>query len=63
VQQCTGATRQQRGPLAEVHEEVPGLLDGPGPSRMSRNTQDVHGPGLELHHEQDIKALQQHGVD
>jgi hypothetical protein len=30
---------------------------------MGGHAQDVHGPGLDVHHEQDIKALEQHGVD
>jgi hypothetical protein len=29
---------------------------------MSGNAQDVHGPGLDLHREQDIHALEQDGV-
>ena len=51
------------GPLAEVHQEVAGLLGGPGSGRMGGDAQDVHGPGLDLHHEQDVQALEQHGVD
>jgi len=42
---------------------VTGLLGGLGPSRVSRDTQDVPGPGLDLHHEQHVHAPQQHGVD
>jgi hypothetical protein len=44
------------GPLAEVHQEIACLLGGPGPSRMSRNARDVHGPGLDLHHERHTRA-------
>jgi hypothetical protein len=51
------------GPLAEIHEQVPGLLGGPGPGRMRGDTRDVHGPGLDLHHEQRIQALEKHGID
>jgi hypothetical protein len=50
------------GPLAEVHEQVPRLLGGPGPGRMRSDAQDVHGPGLDLQHEQHIQTLQQHRV-
>jgi hypothetical protein len=50
-------------PLAEVHQEAAGLLGGPGPLRMSGDARDVHRPGLDLHHEQDINALEQHGID
>jgi hypothetical protein len=48
--------------LAEVHEEVACLLGSPGSGRMGGDAQNVHGAGLDLHHEQDIKALEQHGV-
>jgi hypothetical protein len=44
-------------PLAEVHQEVAGLLGCPGPGRMSGDPQDVHRPGLDLHHEQHVHAL------
>jgi hypothetical protein len=27
------------------------------------DAQDVHGPSLDLHYEQHIQALQQHGID
>ena len=29
---------------------------------MGSHAQDVHGTGLDLHHEQDIQALEQHGA-
>jgi hypothetical protein len=51
------------GPLAEVSEQVPGLLGGPGSGRMGGDAQDAHRPRLELHHEQHVHAPQQHGVD
>nr|WP_222849141.1 hypothetical protein [Trebonia kvetii] len=51
------------GPLAEVHQEVAGLLDGPGPGRMGGDAQDVHRTGLDLHREQHVHAPEQHGVD
>ena len=50
-------------PLAEVHQQVPGLLGRPGPVRVGGDAQDVHAPGLDLHHEQDVDALEQDGVD
>jgi hypothetical protein len=49
--------------LAEVHEQVTSLLGGPGPGRVDGDTQDMHGPGLDLHHEQDVHAPEQDGVD
>jgi hypothetical protein len=48
--------------LAEVHSQVPGLLGRPGLGRVASHAQDMDGPGLDLHHEQDIQALQQHSV-
>lgn len=39
------------GPLAEVHQEVASLLGSPRTCRMGGHAQDVHGPGLEFHHE------------
>jgi hypothetical protein len=27
------------------------------------DAEDVHGPALDLHHEQDVQALEQDGVD
>jgi hypothetical protein len=50
------------GALAEVHHEVARLLGGPGSGRMSGDANDMDDVGLDLHHEQDIKTLQQHGV-
>jgi hypothetical protein len=49
--------------LAEVDEQVAGLLCGTSSGRMSRDAQDVHGPGLDLHCEQHIHAPEQHGID
>jgi hypothetical protein len=63
VQQCTGATRQAAGAFAEVHEQVAGLLRGPRSGGVSGDAQDVHPPGLDLHHEEDIQALEEHGVN
>jgi hypothetical protein len=48
--------------LVKVHEKVPGLLDGPDPGRMRSDAQDVHGPGLDLHHEQHRQALEEDRV-
>jgi hypothetical protein len=39
------------GAVAEVHQEVAGLLGGPIPGRMSGDAEDVHGHGVDLHHE------------
>jgi uncharacterized protein YecE (DUF72 family) len=37
-------------------------LGGPCSSGVSGDAQDVHPPGLDLHHEQDIQASEEHGV-
>ena len=54
---------EQGGALAEIHEKVTGLLGGPRPGGVGRDAQDVHAPGLDLHHEQDVQALEEHGVN
>jgi hypothetical protein len=51
------------GALAEVHEQVPGLLGCPRPCGAGGNTQDVHAAGLDLHDEKDVEALEEHGVN
>jgi len=51
------------GAITEVYEQVAGLLGGPGPGRVRGDVQDVDGPGLDLHHEQDVKALEEDGID
>jgi hypothetical protein len=30
---------------------------------MGGHAQDVHGPGLDRHHEKDIQALEKYGID
>ena len=45
------------------HEQVAGLLDGPRPGGVRGDAQDVHPPGLDLHHEKDVQAFQEHGVN
>ena len=39
------------------------MLGGPVSGRVRSDAQDVHGPGLDLHHEQHVQALEQDGVD
>jgi len=51
------------GALAELHEQVTGLLGSPGTGRVRGDAQDVHGPGLDLHREQDVQALEDDRVD
>jgi hypothetical protein len=45
-------------PVAEIHDEVAGLLGGPGSGRIGRHAQDVHAPSVHLHDEQDVQPLQ-----
>ena len=33
------------------------------PVGVRGDAQDVHGPGLDLHHEQDVQPLEKHGVN
>ncbi len=40
--------------LAQVHDQVPGLLGGPLPSGMQSDSEDADAPGGVLHHGQDI---------
>ena len=54
VQQCTGATRHLVRLLAEVHDQVPGLLGGPLPGWIHSDAEDADAPGGVLDHGQDI---------
>ena len=51
------------GACTKIHEQVAGLLGGPGAGGVRGDAQDVHAPGLDLHHEQDVQALEEHGVN
>jgi len=51
------------GACAEIHEQVPGLLGSPGSGRVRGDAQDIHGPGLDLHREQDVHAAEEDRVD
>jgi uncharacterized membrane protein len=46
------------GPLAQVHEQVAGLLQRPRPGRVRRHAQDVHVATADVHHEEHVQALQ-----
>ena len=54
VQQCTGATRHPVRLLAEVHDQVAGLLGGPLPGGMQSDPEDADVPGRVLDYGQDI---------
>jgi hypothetical protein len=49
-------------PVAEVHDQVAGLLGGPRAVRVSGHAEDMHPPGLHLHHEQHVQALEVDGA-
>jgi hypothetical protein len=54
----------ERGdPVAEIHEQVPGLLGGPRAVGVSGHAEDVHAPGLYFHDEQHVEALEKDRVD
>ena len=46
--------------LAEVHEEVAGLLGGPGSVGMCGHAQDVHMAVADLEHEQHVEPPQRY---
>jgi hypothetical protein len=50
------------GVFAEVHEQIACLLRGPYPRGVRGDAQDMHAPGLDLHHEQDVQPPEEHGV-
>jgi hypothetical protein len=49
-------------PVAEVHEQVAGLLGGPRAARVGGHAEDVHVPGRHLHDEQDGQAFEEDRV-
>ena len=51
------------GVVAEVHEQVAGLLGDPGPRGVGSDAGDAHAAGAVLDHPQDIEATQKDGVD
>jgi hypothetical protein len=51
------------GAVAEVHEQVAGLLGDPGSGGVGGDPGEVHAAAAVLDHEQDVKAVQEDGVD
>jgi hypothetical protein len=45
-------------PLPHVVHQVAGLLCGPRPGWVRGDTEDVHPPGGDLHHEQHVQPAQ-----
>jgi len=51
------------GPVAEIHQQVAGLLGDPGAGGVSRDPGDVHVAAAVLDHDEDVEAAQEDGVD
>ena len=51
------------GPVAEVHQQVAGLLGDPVPGGVGSNPGEVHAATVVLDHEEDVEAAQEDGVD
>jgi hypothetical protein len=62
VQQCTGATRHVREPLAEGEGEVAGLLHRPLAGGVGGDAAPMHPAAAVLDEHQHIQPPQQHGV-
>jgi hypothetical protein len=62
VQQCTGATRHVREPLAEGEGEVAGLLHRPVAGGVCGDAAQMHPAGTVIDEYQHVQPPQQHGV-
>jgi hypothetical protein len=51
------------GAVAEVHQEVAGLLGDPGAGGMGGDPGDTYAAAVVLDHHEDIEAAQEDGVD
>src|SRR3954463_6189717 len=49
------------GPVAEVHQQVAGLLGDPGPGRVGGDLADVHAAAAVLDDDEDVEAAQEDG--
>lgn len=58
----TDEEAKRADPFAEVHQQVTGYLSGPGRSRMSGHTGQMHPAGAHFHDKQDIEPAQCDGV-
>jgi hypothetical protein len=71
IVECPGELRvsvadqevERGGTVAEVEEEVAGLLGHPRPGRVGGDTGKVHLPAAQFDDEQHIQSAQEHGVD
>jgi hypothetical protein len=63
---CVPVTDQEpelAGTVAEVHQQVAGLLSDPGPGRVGGGPGDVHVAAAVLDHHKNIEAAQEDGID
>ena len=51
------------GALAEVHQQVAGLVGHPVPGGMGGDPGEVHAAAVVFDHHEDVEAAQEHGVD
>ena len=51
------------GAVAEVHQQVAGLLGDPGVGGLGGDPGDVRRATVVFDHEEDVEAAQEHGVD
>jgi hypothetical protein len=51
------------GAIAEVHQQVAGLLSDPGSRRAGGNPSEVHATAAMFDHDQDVETAQEDGVD
>ena len=51
------------GAIAEIHEQVAGLLGDPGSGGVGGDPGDVHAAAAVLDHHEDVEAAQEDGVD
>jgi len=51
--------RKRKHPVCEVHEQVAGLLGGPGAVRVGGHAGYLHVPDRDLHDEQDVQTFEE----
>ena len=51
------------GAIAEVHQQVAGLLGDPGPGGVGGDPGDVHAAAVVLDNDENVEAAQEDGVD
>jgi hypothetical protein len=54
---------QEPGPVAEIHQQVAGLLGDPGSGGVGGDPGDMHAAAAVLDHDEDVEAAQEDGVD